>query len=291
MSKVAIAASPISRMELPIFFVVVGVIISGAVALAAATGDEYFALIGVVLLGPSVTAVLLTALVIGRTGLRQLLIKQMTLRVGVRWYLSAVLVIPVVALIAIGLRMLFGGPDVEFFGTAMFPQVVLILIISLAEELGWRGYALPRLQVRLNALQASLVLGFAWGFWHFPGFLAETGVPLDMPFYVFMLWVLPATILITWVYNNSRSVVTAIAMHTSANFSFSFFPLIPEMTGTGELATFWVFLGVVWAAAIAVVIVFGPTHLSRTKPRATIAPRTDAMAQGSTDKLVGTIAA
>lgn len=291
MSKVAIAASPISRMELPIFFVVVGVIISGALALAAATGDENFALIGVVLLGPSVTAVLLTALVIGRTGLRQLLIKQMTLRVGVRWYLSAVLVIPVVALIAIGLRMLFGGPDVEFFGTAMFPQVVLLLIISLAEELGWRGYALPRLQVRLNALQASLVLGFAWGFWHFPGFLAGTGVPLDMPFYVFMLWVLPATILITWVYNNSRSVVTAIAMHTSANFAFSFFPLIPEMTGTGELATFWVFLGVVWAAAIAVVIVFGPTHLSRTKPRATIAPRTDAMAQGSTDKLAGTIAA
>jgi len=290
-SKVAIAASPISRMELPIFFVVVGVIISGAVALAAATGDEYFALIGVVLLGPSVTAVLLTALVIGRTGLRQLLIKQMTLRVGVRWYLSAVLVIPVVALIAIGLRMLFGGPDVEFFGTAMFPQVVLLLIISLAEEFGWRGYVLPRLQVRLNALQASLVLGVLWGFWHFPAHLVGTGVPLDMPFYVFMLWVIPATILITWVYNNSRSVVTAIAMHTSANFSFSFFPLIPEMTGTGELATFWVFLGVVWAAAIAVVIVFGPTHLSRTKPRATIAPRTDAMAQGSTDKLAGTIAA
>jgi len=290
-SKVAIAASPISRMELPIFFVVVGVIISGAVALVAATGDENFALIGVVLLGPSVTAVLLTALTIGRTGLRQLVIKQMTLLFGVQWYLSAFLAVPMIALVAIGLHTAFGGPDPQFFRSSLFPQIVFILVISLAEEFGWRGYALPRLQVRLNALQASLVLGVLWGFWHFPGFLIGAGVPLDMPFYVFMMWVLPATILITWVYNNSRSVVTAIAMHTSANFAFGFFPLIPEMTGTGELATFWVFLGVVWAAAIAVVIVFGPTHLSRTKPRATIAPRTDAMAQGSTDKLAGTIAA
>ena len=128
-SNVAVATGLIRRMELPIFFFAVGVIMSGAMALLAATGDENFALIGVVLLGPSVTAVLLTALIIGRTGLRQLLVKQMTLRVGVRWYLSAVLVIPVVAFLAIGLRMLLGGPDVESFGTAMFPHVVLRLII------------------------------------------------------------------------------------------------------------------------------------------------------------------
>ena len=67
--KVAVAAGPISRMELPIFMVAVGVIMSGAMALLAATGDESFSIIGVVLLGPSVTAVLLTALIIGRTGL------------------------------------------------------------------------------------------------------------------------------------------------------------------------------------------------------------------------------
>ena len=109
-----------------------------------------------------------------------------------------------------------------------------------------------------------------------------------MPFYVLMLWIIPFTILITWVYNNSRSLVAAIGMRTAANFSFIAFPLIPEMTGTGGLATFWVFLGILWAVTVAIVIVFGPTHLSRSKLRATIAPRTDTIAQGSTDRLART---
>ena len=271
-----VAGRTISR-EIAIFFVAVGVVISAMVALATTTGNEIFAIIGVVLLGPSVTAMVLTALAKGRRGLRRLLINQINFRFSVRWYLAAFLVIPAVALIALGIRSLFGGPDLapdtDYSPSSVFPEIVSILIItlviSLGEELGFRGYALPRLQVRLNALQASLVLGVLWGFWHFPGHLAGMGTPQDMPFYVFMLWVIPATILITWVYNNSGSVVTAILMHTAANISFNAIPLIPEMTGTGELTTFWVFLGVVWTATIAVVIVFGPTHLSRTRSRKT----------------------
>ncbi len=294
-SNVAVATGLIRRMELPIFFFAVGVIMSGAMVLLAATGDENFALIGVVLLGPSVTAVLLTALIIGRTGLRQLLVKQMTFRFGVRWYLIAFLLIPAFASIAVGLRTLFGGsdvaPDIDYSLSAVLPEIapilIVTLIISLAEEFGWRGYALPRLQLRLNALQASLVLGALWGLWHFPGFLAGTGVPEDMPFYVFMLWVVPATVLITWVYNNTGSVVTAIGMHTAANFSFNAFPLLPQMTGTGGLATFWIFLGVLWATTIAIVIVFGPTHLSRSQPRATIGVSADKQNGTGCERLVG----
>ena len=113
-----------------------------------------------------------------------------------------------------------------------------------------------------------------------------------MPFYVVMLWIIPFTILITWVYNNSRSIVAAIGMHTAANFSFGAFPLIPEMTGTGGLATFWVFLGILWAVTVAVVIVFGPTHLSRTQPRATIGESADmSTALGSTIEPARTVAA
>ena len=150
-SKLAISTSPIfqiKRMQLSIFFVIVGLIISGALAFAAFMGDENFALIGVVILGPSVTAVLLTALFTGRTGLRQLLVKQMTLRFGVQWYLVAFLAIPAIALIAIGLRSLFGGPDLEFWRSSLFPQIVFLVLISLGEEFGFRGYALPRLQVQ-----------------------------------------------------------------------------------------------------------------------------------------------
>ena len=101
-----VAGRTISR-EIAIFFVAVGVVISAMVALATTTGNEIFAIIGVVLLGPSVTAMVLTALAKGRRGLRQLLINQMTFRLGARWYLAAFLVIPAVALIALGIRSLF----------------------------------------------------------------------------------------------------------------------------------------------------------------------------------------
>jgi len=299
-SKIAVTTSRIRRLELPIFIVVVGLIISGATALASATGVEELALIGVVILGPSVIAILMTALLIGRPGLRHLLKKQMSLRLGGRWYLAAIFTIPALAFIAVGLRALFGGsdiaPNIDYSLSAVLPEVVPILIvtlvISLGEEFGWRGYVLPRLQVRLNALQASLVLGILWGLWHFPGFLVGQGVPLETPFWVIMLWIIPATILITWVYNRTGSVVAAIAMHTAANISFNVFPLLPETTATGGLTTFWIFIGVVWVMTIGVVIMFGPTHLSRSKPRTTIGRGVETqMAVSSTGKLGGTVAA
>ncbi|MCB0099614.1 MAG: CPBP family intramembrane metalloprotease [Caldilineaceae bacterium] len=139
--------------------------------------------------------------------------------------------------------------------------MIVILLIALGEEYGWRGYALPRLQQRYNALVASLILGLIWGVWHFPGYLIGVGVPLEMPLYLFMLWVLAATILITWVYNNTRSVVAAILMHVAANVTFNYLPLLPEFTE--QMTTFWLFLGVVWLVFVVVVILFGPSTLMR----------------------------
>ena len=250
-----------------LLFTLSGVIMSLMMVLVAVTDDENFGLIAVVLLGPSVIAGVLTAWVAGRAGLKSLFVRQMSFRFGPQWYAAALLLIPLVALAGIGLRAAFGGPDPEFFRTSLFPQVIFLLIISLGEEFGWRGYALPRLQLHFNALQSSLILGLLWGFWHFPAYLVGTGTPMDMPFYVFMLWVIPATILITWVYNNTGSIVAALAMHTAANFAFSFFSLIPEQIANRELTTFWVFLGVLWTVTIAVVVLFGPASLSRRSAR------------------------
>jgi hypothetical protein len=102
-----------------------------------------------------------------------------------------------------------------------------------------------------------------------------------------MLWIIPFTILITWIYNCTGSLLTAILMHTAANFSFNAFPLLPEMTASGGVTTFWIFLGVVWVVTIAVIIVFGPTHLSRGRHRATIGGGTEmemATTVSSTDR-------
>ena len=80
------------------------------------------------------------------------------------------------------------------------PQMPLILLIALGEEYGWRGFLLPRLMKRYNLLQASMRLGLIWGLWHFPAYLIGTGVPLQMDFLVFLLWVVLGTLFISWIY-------------------------------------------------------------------------------------------
>jgi membrane protease YdiL (CAAX protease family) len=150
--------------------------------------------------------------------------------------------------------------DVVFGQPNVFPQIIFVIIISLGEEFGWRGFALPRLQERYSALASSLILGVLWSLWHFPGYLVGAGVPLDMPFYLFTLWVIPATILMTWVYNNTSSVWAAILFHSSANMAFGL-RLLPEQTG--ERTTFSVFVALVWLCAIVVAVMYGPRRLRK----------------------------
>ena len=252
------ASSFLERYQLTIFFVLV----MAASIMASTVGymleNEGFAMLA--LFSPSITAIILTALLSGRGGLRDLLVKQLVRPVAWRWVLVAAFLIPTVAALAIYLHSLFGGPQLVFsFG---IPQAIFIVLISFGEEFGWRAFALPRLQTKHSALTASLVLGLIWGFWHFPpSYLLNTATPSGMPFGVFMIWVVTATILITWVYNNSKSVLMAIVMHSTANAAFGFLPLLPEWVG--QMTTFWVFLGLLALITVAVVIFFGPARLTR----------------------------
>jgi membrane protease YdiL (CAAX protease family) len=187
------------------------------------------------------------------------LVKQTIQPVKFRWILASLGTIPLIAAVAIGLHSLFGGPALAIRSTQLFPQVIIILLIALGEEYGWRGYALPRLQQSYNALVASLLLGLVWGFWHFPAYLIGVGTPQQMPFFVFMLWVIIATIFMTCVYNNTSSVLLAVLVHSAANATFNYLPLLPEFTG--QIATFWLFLGLLGLVTVAVIIVFGPNSL------------------------------
>jgi len=248
----------IERFQLIIFFVLT-LALSAAIAMVAVMiGDVNIAILSV--FTPTLTAIALTALVSGKGGLQNLLVKQTIQRVNFRWIVISLFMIPLIATVAIGLYSLFGGPALTLRSTQLLPQVIIILLISFGEEYGWRGYALPRLQQRYIALVASLILGLVHGFWHFPGFLIGVGTPEEMPFYVFMLWVFAFTILTTWVYNNTRSVLMAILMHSAANVTFGY--LSVTFSGADQ-TTFWLFLGLLWLVTIVVIIVFGPTSLIR----------------------------
>lgn len=184
-------------------------------------------------------------------------------RLDLRWSLVALLLFPVAAVSGLLIHSFFGGPQLDLRTTSLLPQVIVILLISLGEEFGWRGFALPRLQKRLSALNSSLILGVIWGIWHYPGFLIGAGVPLDMPFAVFVLWTVLAAILMTWVYNNTGgSVLSAILMHSAANATFNYLPMLPEFVG--QMTTFSVFLGLLTLVVVLVVHRYGPGTMVRS---------------------------
>jgi membrane protease YdiL (CAAX protease family) len=129
-----------------------------------------------ILLGPTLSAFIMTGITEGREGIRRLLHRIVLWRVGLRWYLFALIGIPVVMALGTvilpgGLSSLLGlGPG---YVLTYLSTYVLVVILGgpLFEEPGWRGFALPRLQPLHGPLVGTLILGLLWGLWHLPEFL------------------------------------------------------------------------------------------------------------------------
>lgn len=106
----------------------------------------------------------------------------------------------------------------------LFVNVVMTFALGpFPEELGWRGYALDRLQARRTALGASLLLGMAWAAWHLPLFFVKGSYQNGLGFgsagfWLYGLTAVSASVLLTFVYNsNDRSVLSAILLHFVLN--------------------------------------------------------------------------
>ncbi len=112
--------------------------------------------------------------------------------------------------------------------------VIGIVAGPLSEELGWRGYALDALQRRFTPLTSSWILGIFWWAWHLPlfwiiGTSQNSWGAGSIMFWVFLLNILPLSLLMTWFYNDSnRSILAAILLHFGYNFTFSLFYPLPE---------------------------------------------------------------
>lgn len=193
-------------------------------------------------------------------------------RISPAWWAVILLFAPVRSLLAIIVGLLAGEP-LPAFDTALgllseplsiVPFVVYTLLYGpLPEELGWRGYALGRLQEKWSALASSLVLGVMWGLWHLPMFFmegtyqqAELSVG-SMRFWLnFCVSIVALTILMTWVYNNTRrSILSAILIHFMGNLMGEVLNLPDQMEYYKAIVTV--------VAAIVVVGVWGPRRLSR----------------------------
>src|SRR5262245_48689241 len=117
------------------------------------------------LFGPAAAAIIVTAGTDGRAGVRALFQRLAIWRVGLRWYIVALGLPAVLSLGTVGLSQALGLPTIVQFNV-LSPVAMILFILVIGEELGWRGYALPHLQTRFGAVGASLILGILWAGWH-----------------------------------------------------------------------------------------------------------------------------
>jgi uncharacterized protein len=157
----------------------------------------------------------------------------------------------------------------QIFGpAAVLPIFILPFfltdLISNGEELGWRGYVLPRLQARYSALVASLVVGVIWAFWHLPLLMAPGS---SSPLGLFMIKVIADSVLFTWLYNNSKGSLLLVTMfHAVGNTGAVFLPVATTISGANA-NTLVIQVALEIVVAVVVVLTQGPARLSRTLPK------------------------
>jgi membrane protease YdiL (CAAX protease family) len=218
---------------------------------------------------PSAVAIVLTAVVLGRGVLRKLLGRLLIWRVNPLWYLMVVLGPVALAGGVVALNAFVGGPALSLgmplLGAAVFLAFSIFPGSALGEEIGWRGYALPRLQAGRSALSASLILAPIWAVWHLPLWLAGwlQGEPFRTPplYAAFVVSAFAMSVILTWVYNSTEgSLLMMVLLHAAANLPVTLF--IDEL-GTRATVPVLLYFGLTVGAAIMVIIVAGPKHLSR----------------------------
>lgn len=242
---------------------------------------DYFT-VGTLLLGvwaPSLSALLLTRLREGNSGLRHFVSRIFKWRVGLQWWLVVLFSTAAIAYAAIGLNALLGGstPPVgaglpESMRQDLWLYVVPIFILSifaggpLAEDIGWRGYILPKLREGMSAFAASLVIGVIWVIWHLPFFIFPEGASIVayLPLFWFALITTAWSVLMAWVYVNTQSILMPVLFHAAINTTLGALGLLGGAQGFGW--PLYLYTALTWIAVGIVVWVFG-TDLVR-KPEA-----------------------
>lgn len=224
-----------------------------------------------------IASLLMTALTLGRQGVISLLKRLLIWRVGWKWYLVAFLLLPSLQVISVYVSAAWTQTPPDFstiFARQIFgPSANLLLLIvpfflfdaiANGEEIGWRGYVLPRLQAKHSALVSSLIVGVIWGLWHLPKYLNHWNA---FAFLCFMIAVLARAVLSTWLYNNTKgSLLLSVFFHASGNTGGILMPLANTVMDA-NVYTLVIQTLVEVLAAIVVIVLAGPERLSRTQPK------------------------
>jgi uncharacterized protein len=225
---------------------------------------RWFAIAG--LLGPTLSGFIMTGLIEGWQGVSRLLRRIVRWRVGLGWYLFALIGLPTVMVLATIVRPgALESLDVsgQPFRVAYLQAFISMAVIGgpLFEEPGWTGFAQFRLQRLYGSLVGGLALGSLWALWHLPGFLIPSQDLSDIPprgtvldFVVFAFALVGLRLIIIWVVNSTRdSVLMAILVHASWNtfYATSLIRLFPSPAVLGSYSNLTI---AAWALALVLIV-------------------------------------
>ncbi|HEY6253264.1 MAG TPA: CPBP family intramembrane glutamic endopeptidase [Candidatus Angelobacter sp.] len=212
-----------------------------------------------VLLGtfaPSFVAVWLTSRE-GDTTTSELLGRIFVWRVGFRWYLFAAGYMAAIKLIVALLHRVITGMWPRFGDEAWYLMLAAFIFstpFQAGEEIGWRGYALPRMAGRMGLANASLVLGVIWALWHLPLFFVSEADTYRQPFFLYTLQVTALSVAIAWLYARTNgSLLLVMLLHAAVNNTKDIVPsATPGGTNTFGIhasLVFWLTIGLLWLCA------------------------------------------
>jgi len=229
-------------------------------------------------LSASVAGIILVVIEGRNGGVRELLRRVLIWKTGIGWWTFALLFTAIISVATLVIFNLFSVQDVGLIGAVpwynIFSMIVMLTIFAgLGEEFGWRGFLIPRLQVRYNALITSFIIGFFHTLWHLPMFLIKgqtqynwvQEVGLFPAFLGYLVFVTAWAIQLTWVFNNTNGSVLMVAVvHGAGNAWIGGYFDIHGRTGMEGNYILSVLMAIV---SIIIVIYAGPTNLSRTKEK------------------------
>ena len=206
-------------------------------------------------------AFLVVAAMHGKDGVRDLARRSLRWRVGARWYLIALLGIPVASVVCVS--VIYGAAPLnallntwQLLFTLILPSLLIRIVLNTIEEIGWLGFLQARLQDEHGPWKACLLVEIPFALWHLPGLLGDTGGQLSLALVltgVFAIFQLCGRFVSMWLYNNThRSVLLVGLFHATYNttintYAGDFIPVPAELW-------FFIVSGVVAIAAIFIII-------------------------------------
>lgn len=221
------------------------------------------------MLAPVTSALIVTGATGGKAAIQALLRRMTIWRVNFWWYVVVLFVPPLIQIAAQTAFVPFGGPGPHLDTSAfsLIPLLPVLYFAAMCEEIGWRGFALPRLQTRFNALVSASLLGVLWGLWHLPPTVPEfiQGSMTVPGFFLSIIPLVGASIVMAWIFNNTKGSLLLVALfHSSYDIRGHFFPIVWQSGSFGPTQLSEIGMIVL---ALVIVLLVQPQNLSRKGTR------------------------